>query len=110
MATSGKFLAQAQFAASDTLIYEPINVTAFIDQFTVCNTTGGAVTVTVAVVRGGGALADANTIYKTFSVAAGATEILSGIVNQRLNSGDELRGLASAATSVAYFVSGREDS
>lgn len=108
MAVEGKILYQGQPSTSDALLYEPSNVTAYIDGATICNPTGGAVTVTISVVKGGGAMADANKQYAAFSIGAGATETLGGLLNIRMESGDELRALASAATSLTLTISGRE--
>lgn len=108
MAVIGKILYQGQLPASEAELYQPSNVTAYIDQAVVCNPTGGAVTLTISVVKGGGALADANKIYHEFSIALKETQTLGGLLNLRLESGDEIRAVASSAASLTLTISGRE--
>lgn len=108
MAVVGKILHQSQLGTSDVLLYSPSNVTGYIDAAVVCNTTASAQTITISVVDGGGAVADANKIYHEFSISGGDTVTLGGLLNMRLEDADELRGLADSATALTLTISGRE--
>lgn len=72
----------------------------------VCNPTGGAVTVTVWLVPGGGSAVDGNMIYSAQSIASGAQQSLAYLVNQTLSATDEIHLEASAATSLSVTISG----
>lgn len=102
-----KILAQAQPGTSDTLLYTASTEVA-IDGAIACNPTGTARDLTVALVKGGGALAAANTVHSAVAIGAGSTTTLAGLVNQRMESGDEIRALATAATAITVTISGRE--
>lgn len=108
MAVTYRILYQGQLTTSDAALYSPSAGTALIDAVTVCNTTGGAVTLDLSLVDGGGALAAGNQIYDSFSIGANATVSLTGLVNHRMETADQIRGLASANTSLTLTISGRE--
>ena len=111
MAVNGNIFYQGQPGTSDAELYQPgTGLVGYVDSAVVCNPTAGSQTITLAVVKGGGALADANTVYHEFTVDAGATTVLSGLLNLRLDASDEIRGLASAAASLTLTISGRESS
>ena len=109
MAVSGKILYQGQPGTSEAELYQGgTGIETYIDSAVVCNPTGSSATLTLAVVDGGGSLADANTIYSAFTVAAGDTTTLGGLVNMRLEAADEIRGLASAGSTLTLTITGRE--
>lgn len=92
---------------SATALVTASQSTRTIDAATVCNTTAGAVTLTLYVVPADDSAADDVTLYKAFSIDAGASVVLSGLINQCIPSGATLNGLASAATSLTLTISGR---
>lgn len=85
-------------ATSETMIYAA----------SVCNPTGGAVTLDVWLVPSGGSAVDATMVYKANSVAAGSQQSLAYLINQALAAGDAIHMAASAATSLTVTMSGRE--
>ena len=111
---TGGILGQGQLGTSATplLATSPVPAATYITvkRVVLCNTTGGAVTVTYGAVRSGGTLTDAATSVKTWSLGAAgsststlvATE-LEGLI---LGPGDFLAGLASTGTSITYTASG----
>ena len=74
-----------------------------VEVASVCNGTGGAVTLTVKVLKVGGT---ARLVYSALSIAAGATTVLTALVGLSLADGDSIRALASAATSLDLVISG----
>lgn len=78
-----------------------------IDQASVCNPTGGAVTLTVYLVPSGDTAAADTTIYSAKSIASAATETLPALVNQGLDPGDSIHLKASSASSLTVCISGR---
>lgn len=70
-----------------------------IDQATVCNDTGGAITLTV--------LLNDIPIYNAYSIASGAQESLSLLVNQGLAAGETIKVTASGAD-LNMAISGRD--
>lgn len=97
-----------QIANSATTYYTATNVRTIIDKFTVCNTTAGAVTVTVDIVDSGGSSGVTERIISARSIAAGETYTCPEVVGHILDSGDFIAALASAATSLTLRASGRE--
>lgn len=75
---------------------------------TVCNTTGTAATVTVYLVKSGGAADATSKLIDARSVAANASERLLELVNQVLEPGDSLRMQAGTANALTVRVSGEE--
>jgi hypothetical protein len=108
MGVAYKILYSGQPTTSAAAVYAPTNASALVDHAVVCNPTAGAVTLTAHVIDGGGTAADANIIYHEKSIAAGATEVLTALLNLRLEAGDEIEMLASANTSLTVTISGRE--
>lgn len=85
--------------------YTATNKQARIDALTLCNTTAGAITVTIYIVPSGGTAAATNTILSSYSVAAGETYVVYGAIGQWIEDGGTLQALASAATSVTLLLS-----
>ena len=81
--------------------------TRTIDAATVCNPTGAAVTLTVYLVTDGDAAAADVALYSAFSVDAGATVVLSGLINQCVPAGATVSALASSGASLTLTISGR---
>lgn len=95
----------AQIANTATTYYTATNVQARIDACTLCNTTAGAITVTIYIVPSGGSAAASNTVLSSYSLAAGQTYVVSGAIGQWIEDGGTFKALASAATSVTLLLS-----
>lgn len=78
-----------------------------IDKLTVCNTSGGAVTVTIYIVPSGGSVGASSLIVATFSIAANTTVDMTQIQNQILEAGDFIAALASSTTVMTIRAAGR---
>ncbi len=105
MAVTPKVLiASAQLTNASALQYTATNVRTIIDKFTLCNTTGGAVTATVYF----GVASAGDTAISARSIAAGETYTCPEMVGHILNAGDTIYALASANTSISIRASGRE--
>lgn len=83
---------------SSTTVYTAVG-NLHIDQCTVCNDTGGAITVTV--------LLNDVPVYNAHSIAGGAQESLSLLVNHGLQAGQTIKVTASA-TDLNMAISGRD--
>jgi hypothetical protein len=103
-----KFAASQQLTASNAIYYTATNVKAIVDKCTVCNTTVGAVTLTIDIVDSGDTAGVTERVISARSIAAGETYNCPEMVGQILESGDTIEGLASAATSLTIRISGRE--
>jgi hypothetical protein len=103
-------LINTQFAsASQTTEYTaPAATRTIVDKFTATNIDTGAQTITVNIVPAGQSVGAQNTITKAFSIAAGATAILSEMQNQILASGDFISVIAGTGAKVVIRASGRE--
>jgi len=109
MAIQAKTLvASQQLTGSNATYYTATNVRTIIDKMTVCNTTAGAVTVTIDLVDAGGSAGASERIISARSIGAGETYTCPEAVGHVLNVGDSIQGLASAGTSLTFRVSGRE--
>lgn len=98
-----------QLTTSDVTQYTaPANTRTIIDKMTATNTTGVAATVTVNLVKTGGAAGATNTVISAQSVAAGATYICPEAVGHILNPGDFISAKAGTATAITFRASGRE--
>ena len=75
-----------------------------IDQATVLNDTGSAITVTVEVVISGGATV---VLYNAYNLASGSGENLTRLVNHGLGTGDAIRVTASGSN-LNMLISGRD--
>jgi hypothetical protein len=93
---------------SQQMQYTALNCKAIIDKFTVTNTTGGAVTISVNLVVSGGSASAANRIISVKSVAAGECYTCPELIGHILESGGFISTLASAATSLTIDATGRE--
>lgn len=109
MAVNPKTLVSSQqLTNSNATYYTATNVRTIIDKMTVCNTTAGAVTVTIDLVDSGGSAGVTERVISARSIAAGETYTCPEVVGHILNSGDSIQGLAGAGTSITIRASGRE--
>ena len=98
-----------QIAAANTTQYTaPVGTRTIIDKFTATNTTAGAQTFTVFLVKAAGAAGAANTIISAKSVAPGETYNCPELVGHVLNTGDFIVTAASAGAAITVRASGRE--
>lgn len=97
-----------QLTNVNAIYYTATNVRTIIDKMTLCNTTGGAVTVTVDLVNAGGTAGVAERLISARSLAAGETYICPEATGHVLNASDTIQALASANSSITMRVSGRE--
>jgi len=109
MATSLKRLVSgSQLTTAAVAYYTATAVRARIDNCSVINTTGGAVTATVHLVPSGGTATASNCILSARSIAAGETYIIPGALGQTIEAGGTLQALAGANTSITLVASGVE--
>lgn len=107
-----KVLYSGQLAnTTDNSLYSPAaGKSAVIKHATVCNTTGGAVTVTVRVVPSGGSADGTHVILSGYSLAAGDTLPLSDYLEGCcLAPGDSIHAQAGTANAVDVVISGVEN-
>src|SRR5919108_1543290 len=97
-----------QLTTSTATYYTATNKKFTIDKATVTNTTAGAVTFDLYLVPTGGSAGATNQLYKTQSVASNASLTLDAIIGHTLENGGTIQAVASAATSLALRISGRE--
>jgi len=81
-------------------------ITAKISRAVFINTTGGAITITVAIVPAGGTVVAGNTVINAISIPANQTYTSSELAGAVLPSGTTLHAQASANTSIIIMVSG----
>lgn len=79
-----------------------------IDKFTGTNMTGAAATLTVNLVKVGGAAGAANVIASAVSIAAGGSYTFPELVGHVLGPGDFISVLAGTAAAITVRASGRE--
>lgn len=91
-----------------TYYTSPSNTQCVIRKLSFCNTSAGAVTVTVYLVPSGGTAGASNTLHSAKSLAAGETWSSPDAEGQVLGSGATLQMLASAATSITCIATGME--
>lgn len=105
--TKVELIAPQDLEASDTSKYtSPAGGKgSIIDEFTLCNYSGGAITVDIHI---GTSVANATFAIKARSLASNATDALPELVGRYIKPGDSIYWKASAATSVAGHASGRE--
>ena len=106
--TPTRLIDGAQIANSTTTYYTATNVRARIDSLTLTNTTAAAVTVTIYLVPGAGVAGSANTVLSSYSVAAGQTYLVPGVIGQWLEESGTIQASASAASAVSIVASGIE--
>jgi len=108
MTVINKVLFEAKAAeAAQTTQYTATNVRTILDKFTACNTTAGALTLSVNLVPAAGAAAAENLIVQAKSIAAGETYTFPELVGQYLQPGGFISTLASA-TGLTIRGCGRE--
>lgn len=109
MAVTSKVLIQPKQAESaQTTQYTAVNCTAYIDKFTVTNTTSANVQFTVNLVPASGAPAGSNLILNQRSIAPKETYTCPELSGQILAPGDAISTVASSAASLTIRASGRE--
>lgn len=97
-----------QLTGSNATYYTSTNIQTIIDKMTVCNTTGGAVTLTIDLVDSGGTAGVTERVISARSIAAGETYTCPEVVGHVLNAGDTIQGLAGSAASLTIRASGRQ--
>lgn len=109
MSAVAKALVDASYAPNaETTVYTATGVRTILDKVTLTNVTGGAVQITLRIVKVGGTAGASNAITFQQGVGAGATYQASEMVGHILNAGDFVSALASAANSLVLRMSGRE--
>lgn len=93
---------------AQTTQYTAQNCTAYVDKFTVTNTSGVNVLFSVNVVTAGDSAAATNLIVKERSIAPKETYTCPELVGQVLEAGSFISTLAGATTSLTIRASGRE--
>lgn len=94
-------------AASETTQYTcPANSSVKIAGARLTNTTGSAVTVSISVVKSGDTAGGSNRVLSSYSLAAGDGIALDELKDIFLGPGDLVSAIASAATAVAFVMSG----
>src|SRR5688572_13397474 len=106
MTVTAKALVQGSVLTGAAVSYyaTPASARAVIKSATVCNTTAGAISVTVHIVPSAGAPAAANTLISARSVAAGASDNCPELVNKVLEPSSTLQALGSGLTLVVGGV------
>lgn len=104
--TPAQLIAPQQLTNAAVTYYTSSSLTTRIDKFSVTNTTGGAVTITIYIVPSGGSASASNTITYQRSVNAGQTWNCPDVVGQVMKSGDFIQALASAGASLTVMASG----
>jgi hypothetical protein len=110
MARTGKRLvAGSQLTTSAATYYTvPALTTTILRKLSFCNTSGGAVTVTVHLITSGGTASASNTISSAKSLAANETWSSPDVEGHVMEAGGFIQALASAGTSVTLIASGIE--
>ena len=102
-----KVLVSQQLANSETTQYTcPSSSAVRIATATLCNTSSSAVTVSVSLVKTGGSAGSSNRVLTSYSIAAYDSISLTEIYGAMLGPGDFISAIASAATSVAFVLTG----
>jgi hypothetical protein len=105
MASRANRLATAQLAIATAELYAATARTT-ITAFTLHNASGASRTYGLWLVPSGASATDANELYAAKSILVDETQIADGMIGQTLEIGDAIHGIASAATSVTYSISG----
>jgi len=105
---AGKILASGQVAGtSATTIYTvPASSAVKVASAVLCNVTGAAVTVTVAVVPSGQIVDATRTVVSAYSLAAGDSTPLTELVGALLDAGAVISITASAGAAINYLITG----
>lgn len=105
MASNARRLATSQLAIASAALYTAaarVTITAF----TLHNTSASDRTYGLWLVPSGASATDANELHSAVSILVDETKIADGLIGQTLEIGDAVHGIASAATSVTYSISG----
>ena len=112
MSSTPKVLLQGTFAANGAAVAvytSPANGKGtWIDSALALNDNAAPQTLSLNHVPAAGGVAAANQLTKAKSIAAGATDLLPEVRGRFLNPGDAIAAGASAATSIALSLMGRE--
>lgn len=106
--TSAVLIASKRVENVQTTQYTSTGKKTIVDKFTVTNTSVAAVTFSCNVVPSGVTLSDANLIVQAHSIAPGACYECPELVGRRLDAGDYLSTLASAADALTMRAEGRQ--
>lgn len=101
-------LVSQQLAATETTQYPcPSNSATKISNAVLTNTSGSAVTVSISLVKSGGTAGNSNRILYSYSLASNDSLSLNDVLKDSLlGPGDFISAIASAATSVAFVMTG----
>lgn len=99
-----------QVPAAQTPLYTspPTGKGTIIDKATGTNTTAAPATLTVNLIKSGGAAGAGNVIASAQSIAPGAAYTFPELVGHVLGPGDIISGLAGTAAAITFRASGRE--
>lgn len=100
-------LASAQLAAGTTTVYTvPASKAAKIAKLILSNTSGAAVTVSVALVPSGGTIDGTHRVISGYALAAGDSTVVSELEGVWMGDGDLLAVVTSAGSAVDVMLSG----
>jgi hypothetical protein len=105
MPSTARRLAIGQLPSSAGAIYTA-TARVTITALTIHNPSAADRTYGLWLVPSAGSATDANEVYAAASVLVDETKIADGMIGQTLDIGDAIHGIASAATSVTYIISG----
>lgn len=105
MASQARRLETAQLAIASAALYTA-TARVTITAFTLHNASAADRTYGLWLVPSGSTAVDATEAYANESILIDQTKIADGMIGQTLEIGDAVHGIASAATSVTYFISG----
>lgn len=112
MSSTPKVLLQAVFAPNGAAVAQYTSPAAgkgtWLDVALAVNDNAATQTLAVNHVPAAGAVAAVNQLVKAKSIAAGASDLLPELRGRFLNPGDSIAAGASAATSIAISLIGRE--
>ncbi len=97
-----------QVENAQTTQYTAVNVTTYIDKFTVTNTTSSNITFSANVVTVAGTAGADNLLINLRTIAPKETYACTELIGQVLQPGDFISTIAGAATSLTMRASGRE--
>lgn len=97
-----------QAEATQETQYTAVNCKTIIDKFTATNVSSANVTLSINLVPNGGSASTSNLVIDARSIAVNETYTFPEIVGQVLEPNDFISTIASAATSLVIYASGRE--
>jgi len=106
--TVRNIIPRKQAEAVQTTQYTAVNCRTVIDKFTVTNTTGAPVTISVYLVPSAGAANASNCVLSSKSIAANETYNCPELIGQALEASGFISTIAGAATSLTISATGRE--